>query len=55
LNHGAEVWFLVTGSSKAAAVKEALSGLSELPAAKVQPVNGRLIWFIAQDAEAVSH
>jgi 6-phosphogluconolactonase len=56
LNHGAEVWFLVTGSSKAAAVKQALSGSSELPAAKVQPINGKPTWFITQDAaEAVSH
>ena len=52
LNHGADVWFLVTGSSKDAAVKEALSGSFELPAAKVQPVNGRLIWLITQDASA---
>jgi 6-phosphogluconolactonase len=50
LNHGAEVWFLVTGSSKADAVKKIFSGSSDLPAAKVQPVNGRLIWFITQDA-----
>jgi 6-phosphogluconolactonase len=50
LNSGAEVWFLVTGSSKAAAVKQALSGSSELPAAEVQPVNGRPVWFITQDA-----
>ena len=50
LNHGAAVWFLVTGSGKAAAVREVLGGSSDLPAAKVQPVSGRLIWFITQDA-----
>ena len=50
LNSGAENWFLVTGSSKAVALKEILSGSSELPAAKVQPTNGKLIWFITKDA-----
>jgi hypothetical protein len=50
LNQGAEVWFLVTGSGKAAAVRGTLSGSSDLPAAKVQPIDGRLIWFITQDA-----
>jgi 6-phosphogluconolactonase len=52
LNNAANVWFLVTGASKADAVKQALSASSDLPAARVQPVNGRLIWFIAQDAAA---
>ena len=50
LNNGAEVWFLVTEASKADAVKKVLSGYADLPAAKIQPVNGRLIWFITQDA-----
>jgi 6-phosphogluconolactonase len=50
LNSGAEVWFLVTGASKADAVKKVLRGSADLPAAKVQPVNGRLVWFITQDA-----
>jgi 6-phosphogluconolactonase len=50
LNNAANVWFLVTGASKADAVKKAFSGSSDLPAAKVQPVNGRLLWFITQDA-----
>ena len=50
LNNAAEVWFLVTGGSKAAALKEVLSGSSDLPAAKVQPVDGKLTWFVTQDA-----
>lgn len=50
LNSGAEVWFLVTGASKADAVKKVLRGSADLPAAKVQPVNGRLVWCITQDA-----
>ena len=50
LNSGVEDWFLVTGASKADPVKKVLGGASDLPAAKVRPVNGRLIWFITQDA-----
>lgn len=50
LNNAAEVWFLVTGASKAAALKEIFSGSSDVPAAKVQPVNGKLTWFITRDA-----
>jgi 6-phosphogluconolactonase len=50
LNNAANVWFLVTGASKAGAVKQAFSGSSDLPAARVHPVNGNLIWYITQDA-----
>jgi 6-phosphogluconolactonase len=50
LNNAADVWFLVTGSSKADAVKQSFSSSSDLPAAKVQPVNGKLAWFITRDA-----
>jgi 6-phosphogluconolactonase len=50
LNNAANVWFLVAGGSKAGAVKQAFSDSSDLPAAKVQPVNGKLIWFITRDA-----
>ena len=49
LNHGAEDWFLVAGSSKAAAVKQVFSGC-DVPAAKIQLTDGKLIWFITQDA-----
>jgi 6-phosphogluconolactonase len=50
LNNAAEVWFLVTGASKAGAVGRILSGSSDLPAAKVQPVDGKLTWFVSRDA-----
>ena len=50
LNNAANVWFLVAGPSKADAVKQAFSSSSDLPAAKVQPVNGKLTWFITRDA-----
>jgi 6-phosphogluconolactonase len=52
LNNGAEIWFLVTGSSKAAVVKEILENKSDIPAARIQPVDGKVIWFITQDAAA---
>ncbi|MEX0805669.1 MAG: 6-phosphogluconolactonase [Candidatus Binatia bacterium] len=52
LNQGAAVWFLVTGASKAEAVKEVFSGSSDLPAARVQPIKGKPTWFITQDAAA---
>lgn len=50
LNHGAEDWFLVSGSGKARVVREILSGSADLPAAKVNPAHGKLVWFITQDA-----
>jgi 6-phosphogluconolactonase len=50
LNNAAKVWFLVMGASKADAVKQALSASSDLPAARVQPVNGKLTWWVTRDA-----
>uniref|UniRef100_UPI00398F0F58 6-phosphogluconolactonase n=1 Tax=Pristiophorus japonicus TaxID=55135 RepID=UPI00398F0F58 len=44
--------FVVTGESKAAALKDILEGHSAnpLPAARIQPVNGEIIWFIDEAA-----
>jgi 6-phosphogluconolactonase len=50
LNNAANVWFLVMGATKADAVKQALSASSDLPAARVQPVNGKLTWWVTRDA-----
>jgi 6-phosphogluconolactonase len=50
LNNAANVWFLVMGASKADAVNQALSASSDVPAARVQPVNGKLTWYITRDA-----
>jgi 6-phosphogluconolactonase len=50
LNNAANVWFLVTGASKVDAVKKVFSAFSDLPAARIQPVNGKLTWFITGDA-----
>ncbi len=53
LNHGAAVLFLITGAGKAAVVNQILKGDAErsrFPAAQVEPADGRLAWFITQDA-----
>ena len=50
LINAANVWFLVTGASKVDAVKKVFSAFSDLPAARIQPVNGKLTWFITGDA-----
>jgi 6-phosphogluconolactonase len=55
LNNAAQIIFLVAGESKSAILKEVLRAdarSSNLPAAKVQPVNGRLTWMVTQDAAA---
>jgi 6-phosphogluconolactonase len=55
LNNGAQIAFLVSGRSKAAILGEILgtkSRSSILPAAKVQPDNGRITWLVTRDAAA---
>jgi 6-phosphogluconolactonase len=54
LNAGKQIVFLVAGRSKAAIVKEVLKtkGASQLPAAKVRPSDGRLLWLVTGDAAA---
>jgi 6-phosphogluconolactonase len=53
LNHAANVYFLVSGASKAKVVKELLRSHADLPAAKVQPANGRLVWLVDREAAAL--
>jgi 6-phosphogluconolactonase len=50
INSAANVVFLVTGSDKAKAVKSVLEGTGKLPAKKVQPVEGKLIWLLDKAA-----
>jgi 6-phosphogluconolactonase len=53
LNHGAQVAFLVAGRSKAHILKELLEATGDsprLPAARIQPRDGQLLWFITQEA-----
>jgi len=51
INSARQVLFLVTGSAKAAVVQSIVEGTGErLPAQRIQPAAGRLIWLL--DAEA---
>jgi 6-phosphogluconolactonase len=55
INHAANILFLVAGSDKAAIVTETLNrgaASSRLPAAKVDPIDGRLTWLVSQEAAA---
>lgn len=55
LNHAEQVCFLIAGPSKAAMVKTLLADSSRnYPAARVAPWQGRLCWFITEDAIAGS-
>jgi 6-phosphogluconolactonase len=57
LNHAAVVLFLVTGPGKADMVRRVLGPRSEadrsLPAARVSPDSGRLVWMMDQPAAAL--
>ena len=50
LNHAANVMFLVSGSDKAAALHSLLEEHADLPAQRVHPTKGRLLWLIDQAA-----
>ena len=52
-NHAREVWFLVTGAGKAETVRSVIKGeknLEFLPAQRIQPVDGNLVWMIDEAA-----
>lgn len=53
INRAAEIVFLVAGRDKAAVVQQIVGESpngSTLPAARVRPTNGRLVWLITKDA-----
>ncbi|NXG40989.1 6PGL phosphogluconolactonase, partial [Psilopogon haemacephalus] len=52
LNAAREVVFVATGAGKAAAIKRILEAedLNPLPAARVQPSSGQLLWLLDQEA-----
>lgn len=51
LNHAACVMFLAGGPDKAAPIRQVLEEhRADLPSAKVQPVDGRLVWMLDQAA-----
>ncbi len=52
-NQAREIWFLVTGSSKAETLRKVLKGEYKpdvYPAQRIQPVNGNLVWMIDEAA-----
>ncbi len=52
-NQAREIWFLVTGAGKAETLRHVINGernLEQLPAQRIQPVNGNLIWMIDEAA-----
>lgn len=54
LNRSAEVMFLASGADKADMVRQVLEGKNTppLPAQRVQPSNGRLLWMLDETAAA---
>ncbi len=55
INSARNIIFLVSGSSKAAALAAALNGPTDLekwPVQRIRPDNGRTVWLVDQDAAA---
>ena len=56
INHARTILFLVTGSGKAPAVRTVLeepdAAPARYPARLVQPIDGRVIWFLDRAAAA---
>jgi 6-phosphogluconolactonase len=55
LNHAANIFFLVAGESKAAILTDVLEekrGSESLPARRIDPQGGRLVWFVDRAAAA---
>lgn len=51
INRAAEIWFLVTGADKAETVRAVFDGSgAELPAARVMPTDGGLVWMMDRGA-----
>ncbi|UFS69941.1 6-phosphogluconolactonase [Geomonas sp. RF6] len=50
LNQAAKVAFIVSGSEKAAVLKEVLEGDAQLPARLIAPVRGELLWLVDREA-----
>lgn len=52
-NQAREIWFLVTGAGKAETLRSVIKGeknLERLPAQRIQPLNGNLVWMIDEAA-----
>lgn len=54
-NEAREVWFLATGKNKAQILNTVLNGEKDLrlyPAQRIQPKNGKLIWWVDEEASS---
>lgn len=52
-NQAREIWFLVTGAGKAETLRNVLKGernLEKYPAQRIRPVDGNLVWMVAEAA-----
>ena len=55
-NEAKEIWFLVTGKSKAGILNTVINGEKNLelyPAQRIQPKNGNLIWWVDEEARTL--
>ncbi|HZD95361.1 MAG TPA: 6-phosphogluconolactonase, partial [Candidatus Sulfotelmatobacter sp.] len=54
LNNAVSVLFLVSGSGKSEILRQVLVGpaAQKFPAQRIQPLEGKLLWLIGQDAAA---
>ena len=53
INHAAQIHFFVTGAEKADALRATLEGerdVKKIPAQAVQPIDGRVIWWLDEKA-----
>jgi len=55
INRARRVLFLVAGADKAAALRMAIEGKGKLPAQRVAPAKGDLLWFVDAAAAARLH
>ncbi len=54
INRAREIVFLVSGKGKAPVMRAVFEESStQLPAQRIQPVNGRLVWFMDQEASSL--
>jgi 6-phosphogluconolactonase len=49
-NHAACVLFLTAGKEKAPALKDVFENPGNLPASRIRPTNGELLWFVDREA-----
>ena len=55
INNARNVFFIVSGKGKAAMMKKIFEENADVPAAKVNPANGTMKWFVDADAAGELH